>query len=73
MYNFKKLKKKLIKADYFPLMTNFYIFALKIETNWAKRVVKPILEIWNAADVIVYVWFIHSVINDFENMQCEKE
>ena len=29
-------------------MTTFYNFALKIETSWAKKVVKPILELWNA-------------------------
>ena len=40
-------------------MTTFYSFALKTETSWAKKLVKPILEIWNANDVIVYVWFIH--------------
>ena len=35
-------------------MTNFYNFALKIETNLAKKVVKLILETWNVAnDVIV--------------------
>ena len=40
-------------------MTTFYSFALKTEASWAKKLVKPILEIWNANDVIVYVWFIH--------------
>ena len=40
-------------------MTTFYSFALKTEISWAKKLVKPILEIWNANDVIVYVWFIH--------------
>ena len=39
-------------------MTNFYSFTLKIETSWAKNVVKSILETWNYNDVIVYVWFI---------------
>ena len=44
-------------------MTIFYNFALEIETGWAKKIVKHILETWNAAnDVIVYVWFIHSLI-----------
>ena len=30
-------------------------FALEIETCWAKKVVKSILETWNANDGIVYV------------------
>ena len=37
-------------------MTNFYNFALKIETSWTKKIVKPILETWNSANnVIVYI------------------
>ena len=36
-------------------MTTFCNFTLKIETSWAKKVVKPILKTWNANDVIVYV------------------
>ena len=43
-------------------MTVFYDFALKIETSWAKKVVKASLETWNINDVIVYVWFIYSQI-----------
>ena len=39
-------------------MTTFYNSSLKIETSWAKKVIKLILETWNANDVIVYVWFI---------------
>ena len=38
-------------------MTNFYNFTLKIETSWAKKVVKSILETWYV-NVIVYLWFI---------------
>ena len=34
-------------------MTNFYNFALKIETNLAKKVVKPILETWNVANGVI--------------------
>ena len=40
-------------------MTTFYNFTLKIETSWANGSKKPILEIWNANDVIVYIWFIY--------------
>ena len=58
-------------------MTTPYGFALKIETSWAKKVVKPSLETWNANDVIVYVWFICSRIKKKKqkqkNMQCKKE
>ena len=43
-------------------MTSFYNFAFKIETIWNKRVLKTILETWNASDVVVYVWFIYSRI-----------
>ena len=44
-----------IKKTYFPFMTTFYNFTLKIETSWVKKVVKYILETWNVNDVIVYV------------------
>ena len=55
-------------------MAIFYNFALKIEPTWAKKVVRPILETWDAAnDVNVYDWFIHSVTKTFKNMQCKKE
>ena len=38
-------------------MTTFYNFALKIETSWAKKVVKAILENWNATndDIVYYI------------------
>ena len=55
-------------------MTTFYNFALKIETSWDKKVVKSILEIlYTFNDLIAYVWFIHSQIKNFKNMQCKKE
>ena len=41
-------------------MTTFHNFALKIETSWAKRMVKPVLETRNANDVNTHVWFTHS-------------
>ena len=53
-------------------MTTFYNLALKIETSWAKKVIKPILETWNTSDVVVHVWFINSRIKKFKNMQCKK-
>ena len=37
-------------------MTTFYDFALKIETSWAKKDVKPSLETWNINDFIMNVW-----------------
>ena len=55
-------------------MTTFYNFALKIETSWDKKVVKSILEtLYTFNDLIAYVWFIHSQIKNFKNMQCKKE
>ena len=33
-------------------MTTFYNFALKIETSWAKTFVIPILETWNAPNML---------------------
>ena len=54
-------------------MTTFYNFTLKIETSWAKKVVKSILETWNVNDVIVYVWFIYFWIKKIKNMQCKNE
>ena len=55
-------------------MTNFYDFALKIETSLAKWVFKPILETTNANNVIVYVWFIYSFFDKkrLKNMQYKK-
>ena len=59
-------RDKKLKNIIFPFITIFYNFALKIETSWAKKVVKPILETWNAVnDVTVYVWFIRSLIKIF--------
>ena len=39
----------------FTLMTTFYNFTPKIETIWAKKGVKSILQTWNVNDFIVYV------------------
>ena len=65
----EKLPKNFKKNILFPLMTTFYNFALKIETSWAKKVVKPILETWNAANnVIVYFWFIQSLIKGLKHV-----
>ena len=43
-------------------MTTFYDFALKIETSWDKKVVKPSLETWNTNDAVLYISFIYSQI-----------
>ena len=51
--HFKGSAQKL--ENRFTLMTTFYNFTPKIETSWAKKVVKFILETWNVNDVIVYV------------------
>ena len=55
-------------------MTNFYNFDPIIEASCAEKVVKSILETWNAAnDVIVCASFIHSRIKNFKNMECNKQ
>ena len=46
-------KCREIKEHIFLLMITFYNFTLKIETTWAKKVVKSILETWNINDIIV--------------------
>ena len=46
-------------------MTTFYDFALKIETSWDKKVVKPSLETWNTNDAVLYISFIYSQIKKF--------
>ena len=51
MRNFEK-KCPENKKHIFPLMITFYNFTLKIETSWAKKVVKSILETWNVNNVI---------------------
>ena len=60
-------------------MTTFYNFTLKIETSWAKKVVKSILETWNVNGVIVYVWIIYFWIKNLKicivkktNFKCTK-
>ena len=72
MYILKKSTQKL--KNIFSLMTTFYNFTLKIETSWAEKVGKAILETRNAVnDVIVYVSFIHSLIKFLKNVQYKKE
>ena len=43
-------------------MTTFYKFPLKMDTSCPEKILKPIMETWNANDVIVYVGFIYSRI-----------
>ena len=71
MVHFEKKCPEIKKTTYFPLMTTFYNFTLKIETSWTKKVLKPILETWNANDVILYVWFIFSRIKK-NNSKCKE-
>ena len=54
---------------------NDYLFhnVLLLETNWAKEVVKPILETRKASDVDLHVWFIHSLTKIFKKVKCKKE
>ena len=69
MYILKRTAQKLKKQQHiFSLETTFYNFTRKIETSWAKKVVKSILETWNVS-IIVYVWFIYFRI---KNVLCKK-
>ena len=45
---------------------------LKIETSWAKKIIKPSLENLNANDIIVYVWFIYSQIKKLKICNVKK-
>ena len=49
-FKFWKKCPKIKKHIIFLLMTTFYNFDLKIETSSTKKVVKPILETWHAAN-----------------------
>ena len=51
-------------------MTTLLNFTFKIETSWAKNVVKSILETWNTNDFIVYVWFIYRIY--YRNKKTKK-
>ena len=53
-------------------MTTFYNFTLKIETSWAKKIAEPILETWNANDVISYVWFVYSRVKKLKICNIKK-
>ena len=70
--HFEKKCPKIKKKKISPLTTTFYNFTLKTETSWAKKVVKSILETWNANDVIVYVWFIYFWIKEIKICNLKK-
>ena len=64
MYILKRNAQKLKKQQHiFSLETTFYNFTRKIETSWAKKVVK------SNVSIIVYVWFIYFRI---KNVLCKK-
>ena len=42
VYFEKKCPELFFKKHIFPLMTTFYNFTFKMETSWAKKVLKPI-------------------------------
>ena len=54
-------------------MITFYNFPLKIETSWAKKVVRTISEIWNANDVIVCLVYSFSDKNNFKSTKLKKK
>ena len=54
----QKLKSIFSRLWHYPIYyPTFYNFTLKIETSWAEKVVKSILENSTVIHVIVYVWF----------------
>ena len=53
-------------------MTTFNNFTFTIETSWAKKVAKSILENWNVNYVIVYVWFIYCQIKKVKTCNVKK-
>ena len=75
MYIFKESAQKLRNIFYF-FMTIFYNFPLKIETSWAKMVVKAIFETWNATNYFAFIlhfWFIPILMEMFRNTQCKNQ
>ena len=42
-----------------------FLLILKIETSWARQVIKSILETLNVNDIIVYIWFNYFWIKKF--------
>ena len=70
-FTFWKEVPKNSKTYFYP--NDYYDFALKKETSWAKKDVKPRLKTWNVNDVIVYVWCIYSQIKNIKKMKCKKE
>ena len=61
-------------------MTNFYNFALKIETRSAKKVVKTILEAWNDNDEdLILLHFYLQMLNDvnvnksWDSLRCKYQ
>ena len=53
-------------------MTSFYNFILKIQSSWAVKVIKSILETWNVIDFIVYVWFTYFLIKKLKICNVKK-
>ena len=51
MYILRRSAKK--NKHIFTLMTTFYNFTLKIESSWAKKVIKSILETWNVFGLFI--------------------
>ena len=62
-----------LKNVFFALMSTLWNFNLNIESIWADKVVKSILETWHVNYVIVHVRFIYFQIKRTKNMQCKQE
>ena len=56
----------------FSLLTTFYNFALKIETHWAKMVVKPILKLVMPMMLLCMFDFFILSLKISKNIQCKK-
>ena len=71
--NFKKKGSKVKKNYVLHFMTNFHNFALKINTIWAKRAIRSILETRYVNDVRLY-YVVYSISNkNFTKIQGKNE
>ena len=72
MYVLRKQAGKWKNMTFLHFMTTVNDFALEIDTFWAKRVAKPILETRYVNDVCIYIWFIYSQIKNLRRYNIKK-
>ena len=65
IFSYNEQLNEIKKKNYGQVFIVSYL--IKIEISWAKKDVKPSLEIWNVNDVILYVWYIYSL--NAQNLQ----